>query len=89
VKKLSPPYLYEEVELCPIATQIAYPNHTLTQTHHNLRKLIIINLQFFKMLHCFSINDNFSLPKTLMLSNIIPSLNLACNWHIDHQASSL
>jgi hypothetical protein len=50
-------YFYEEVELCPIATQIAYPNHTLTQTHHKPRKLITINIQFFKMLHCSSIKS--------------------------------
>jgi hypothetical protein len=47
------PYFYEEVVFCPIATQIAYPNHTLAQTHHSPGKLITINLQIFKMLHCF------------------------------------
>jgi hypothetical protein len=50
-------YFYEEVELCPLATQMAYPNHTLTQTHHNPGKLTTINLEFFKMLHCFSIKS--------------------------------
>ncbi len=51
------PYFYEEVELYPIVTQIAYFNHTLTQTHHNPRKLITINLQIFKMLDCFTIKS--------------------------------
>jgi hypothetical protein len=38
------PYFCEDVEVCLIATQIACPNHTLTQTHHNPEKLITINL---------------------------------------------
>jgi hypothetical protein len=48
------PYFYEDVELCPIATQIAYPNHTLTQTHHSPGKLVTINLQIFKHVTLFS-----------------------------------